>query len=300
MTTAPAQAPAPRSPSPAGRGGQGVRTALDPKYLIVFLITLVLVAGEARYSILGGYARLATTLGVCVVTEVFLSWWLRGRVANISSAYITGISLALLTKPQANILWPFALGAFLAIASKYVLAYRNRHLWNPSNFAIAFMVLAAPSSVAILSHQWGNDLRINLVIWVFGLIIAARARVLHVTLTYVACFVLFAIARNLIVGGPLLAELAPITGPMYQLFVFFMVTDPRTTVGTHRGRIIVVAIVALVESIMRIAGDFQFALLRPFYVSPPILALAIVGPIAMWWDLRRKAALDSGPTRRAS
>ena len=87
---------------------------------------------------------------------------------------------------------------------------------------------------------------------------------------------------------------------MYQLFVFFMVTDPRTTVGTRRGRIIVVAIVALVESIMRIAGDFQLALLRPFYVSPPILALAIVGPIAMWWDLRRKAALDSGPTRRAA
>jgi len=289
MTLAPAQA----------RARSWGAIAIDPKYLIVFLITLVLVAGEAQYSILGGYQRLVTTLGVCVAAEVFLSWWLRGRVANISSAYITGISLALLTKPQANILWPFALGAFLAIASKYVLVYRNRHLWNPSNFAIAFMVLAAPSSVAILSHQWGNDLRINLVIWAFGLIIAARARVLHVTLTYVACFVLFAIARNLIVGGPLLAELAPITGPMYQLFVFFMVTDPRTTVGTRRGRIIVVAIVALVESIMRIAGDFQLSLLRPFYVSPPILALAIVGPIAMWWDLRRKAALDSGPTRRA-
>ena len=288
MTTAPAQVPASRPPSPVGKGGQGLRT-IDPKYLIVFLITLVLVVGEARYSILGGYNRLATTLGLCLVTEAWLSWWLRGRVVNLASAYITGISLALLTKPQANILWPFALGAFLAIASKYVLTYRNRHLWNPSNFAISYLVLAAPSSVAILSHQWGNDLRINLVIWAFGLIIASRARVLHVTLTYVACFVVLAIVRNLIVGGPLLAELAPITGPMYQLFVFFMVTDPRTTVSTRRGRMIVVAIVALVESIIRISGDFQLALLRPFYVSPPILALAIVGPIAMWWDLHRTA-----------
>jgi hypothetical protein len=73
-----------------------VATAIDPKYLIVFLITLVLVVGEARYSILGGYRRLATTLGVCVATELLLSWWLRGRVANVASAYITGISLALL------------------------------------------------------------------------------------------------------------------------------------------------------------------------------------------------------------
>ena len=262
---------------------------IDPKYLIVFLITLVLVVGEARYSILGGYNRLATTLGVCVATEIFLSWFLRGKIVNISSAYITGISLALLIKPQANILWPFALGAFLAIASKYVLTYRGRHLWNPSNFAIALLLLLAANSVAVLSHQWGNDLGTNLVIWAFGLVIAWRARVLHVTLTYVACFLAFATLRHFIVGGPLLAELAPITGPMYQLFVFFMVTDPRTTVSTRRGRMVVVATVALVETIIRLAGDLQIPLLRPLYPSPPLLALAIVGPIAMWWDLRRVA-----------
>ncbi len=272
--------------------------ALDPKYLIVFLITLVLVVGEARYSILGGYDRLATTLGICLATEVVLSRLLRGRVANVSSAYITGISLALLIKPQANILWPFALGAFLAIASKYVLTYRGRHLWNPSNFAIALLLLVAANSVAILSHQWGNDIGTNLVIWAFGLVVAWRARVLHVTLTYVVCFLVFATIRNLIVGGPYLAEIAPITGPMYQLFVFFMVTDPRTTVSTRRGRMIVVATVALVESIIRLAGDFQLPLLRPLYVSPPILALALVGPIAMFLDLRRQAVPAVRPSGR--
>jgi Na+-translocating ferredoxin:NAD+ oxidoreductase RnfD subunit len=269
---------------------------LDPKYLIVFLITLVLVVGEARYSILGGYDRLATALGTCLATEVLLSRLLRGRIANLASAYITGISLALLIKPQANILWPFALGGFLAIGSKYVLSYRGRHLWNPSNFAIALLLLVAADSVAVLSHQWGNDLRINLVIWAFGLLVASRARVLHVTLTYVTCFVVLAIVRNAIVGGPLLAELAPITGPMYQLFVFFMVTDPRTTVSTRRGRIVVVAIVALVETLIRLAGDFQLALMRPLYPSPPLLALAIVGPIAMWWDLHRQAKSGASPT----
>jgi len=268
---------------------------LDPKYLIVFLITLVLVVGEARYNILGGYDRLASALGTCLATEVLLSRLLRGRVANLSSAYITGISLALLIKPQANILWPFVLGGFLAIGSKYVLTYRGRHLWNPSNFAIALLLLAAADSVAVLSHQWGNDLRINLVIWAFGLAVASRARVLHVTLTYVVCFLLFAVLRNAIVGGPLLAELAPITGPMYQLFVFFMVTDPRTTVSARRGRIVVVAIVALVETVIRLAGDFQLALWRPLYPSPPLLALAIVGPIAMWWDLHRQAQSGAAP-----
>ena len=249
----------------------------------------MLVLGEARYAILGGYDRLAVALGTCLVAELALSRALRGQFANPSSAYISGISLSLLTKPQANLLWPFALGGFLAIASKYVLTHRGRHLWNPSNFAICLLLLAAPQQVAVLGHQWGNDLRVNLVVWAFGLLIVSRARMLHVTLTYVTSFVLLAVLRQFLTGGPLAAEIAPITGPMYQLFVFFMITDPRTTVSSRRGRMMVAATVALVEMVIRLAADFQLGFLRPLYPSPPLLALAIVGPAAMWVDLQRRA-----------
>jgi Na+-transporting NADH:ubiquinone oxidoreductase subunit NqrB len=253
---------------------------MDPRYPVSFLITLILVLGEARYGILGGYARLAIALGGCVATELALSRWLRGRFANVQSAYVTGLSLALLPKPRADLLWPFALGAFLAIASKYVLNYRGRHLWNPSNFAVSTLVVAAPGSIAVLSHQWGNDLATNGVIWCFGLLIVSRVRRLHVTLTYVACFVALALARSTMTGGPALAEIAPLTGPMYQLFIFFMITDPRTTVSSVRVRMIVAAAVAAAEAGIRLAGDHDVALLAPLYPSPPILALAIVGPVA--------------------
>ena len=268
---------------------------VDPRYLVSFLITLILVLGEAFYGILGGYERLAITLGVCVVTELALSWLIRGQFASWQRAYVTGLSLALLLKPQAGLLWPFALGSFLAIASKYVLALRGRHLWNPSNFAISLLLVLAPSRIALLSHQWGNHLGTNVVIWTFGLLIASRVKVLHVTLTYVVCYLVLAALRSAMVGTPMLAELAPITGPMYQLFIFFMVTDPRTTVHTKRGRIIVVAIVALVEAIIRIAGDYNVAALSPLYPAPPILALAIVGPIAMAIDLLRSNQPTTAP-----
>jgi Na+-translocating ferredoxin:NAD+ oxidoreductase RnfD subunit len=273
---------------------------LDPRYPIAFLITLILVVGQAGYGILGSYDRLATTLSVCVATELGLSRLLRGRFVNIYSAYITGISLALLTKPRGDLLWPFALGAFLAIASKYVLTYRGRHLWNPSNLAISLLVVIAPGSVAILSHQWGNVLATNAVIWFFGLLIVARVRMLHVTLTYVVCFVALAVLRSLVVGSPALAEIAPLTGPMYQLFVFFMMTDPRTTVRGVRGRILVAAIVALAEMVIRVAGDYHVAALAPLYPAPPILALAIVGPIAKWIDLRRERGWSATPAPAAA
>src|SRR5437868_896643 len=186
------------SPSPIASRALWARLGgLDPRYPVSFLITLILVLGEARYGILGGYDRLVTALGVCTATELALSRTVRGRFANVQSAYITGISLALLIKPRAGLLWPFALGGFVAIASKYVLQYRGRHLWNPSNFAISLLVLAAPGSIAILSRQWGNDLATNAVIWCFGLLIVSRVRMLHVTLSYVACFVALAIVGPL-------------------------------------------------------------------------------------------------------
>jgi Na+-transporting NADH:ubiquinone oxidoreductase subunit NqrB len=260
---------------------------IDPRYLIAFLITLVLVAGQFRYHILGGYDRLALALGACMATEALLSWFDRGKIVNLQSAYISGISLTLLTKPQGGALWPFALGGFLAISSKYVLRYRDNHLWNPTNFAITALLLAAPDRVSVLSHQFGNDVATNLVIWIFGLIIAARVGVLHITLTYVLSFLILGAVRASALGLPVLPEIAPITGPMYQLFVFFMITDPRTVVKGRRKQIVVAVIIAIMETLIRYAADRGVPLPIAFTAAPAFLALATVGPVAKWIDLHR-------------
>jgi Na+-translocating ferredoxin:NAD+ oxidoreductase RnfD subunit len=262
---------------------------IDPRYLIAFLITLVLLAAQLRYHMLGSYDRLVLALGVCMLTEALLSWFDRGKVVNLLSAYISGISLTLLVKPQGGALWPFALGGFLAISSKYVLRYRDNHLWNPTNFAVAALLLLAPDRVSVLSHQFGNDLTTNLVIWTFGLIIAARVGVLHITLTYVASFLLLNAVRAMLFGQPVLPEIAPITGPMYQLFVFFMITDPRTIVRGRRRQIVVAILIAVMETLIRFGSDKGWPLPTAFNVAPAFLALALVGPVAKWLDLRRLA-----------
>ena len=261
--------------------------AIDPRYLIAFLITLVLVTAQLRYHVTGGYDRLVLSLAVCTATEALLSWFDRGRVINLQSAYISGISLTLLTKPQGGVLWPFALGGFLAISSKYVLRYRDAHLWNPTNFAICALLLAAPEHVSELSHQFGNDLTTNLVIWGFGLVIAYRVGALHITLTYIASFLLLNSLRAVVFGQPVLAEIAPITGPMYQLFIFFMITDPRTTVRGRGRQMRVAALIAIVETLFRFASDQGWPLPTAFSAAPALLALATVGPVVKFFDLRR-------------
>src|SRR5829696_5928748 len=58
---------------------------IDPRYLIAFLITLVLVTAQLRYRMFGGYERLALSLAVCLATEAALSWFDRGKVVNLLS-----------------------------------------------------------------------------------------------------------------------------------------------------------------------------------------------------------------------
>lgn len=267
---------------------------VDPRYLIAFLITLVLVAAQLRYHMVGGYDRLVLALVACTATEALLSWFVRGKIMNLLSAYISGISLTLLLKPQGGVLWWFVLGGFVAIASKYVLQYRNNHLWNPTNFAITALLLAAPNRISVLSHQWGNDVTTNLVIWIFGLVIASRVRVVHITLTYVASFLVLNSLRAVLLHQPVLPEIAPITGPMYQLFIFFMVTDPRTVVRDRRWQVIVAILIALVETLIRFGSDQGWPLPTAFNVGPAFLALAIVGPIAKAIDLGRASQVNAG------
>jgi enediyne biosynthesis protein E5 len=261
---------------------------IDPRYLIAFLITLVLVAAQFRFEAVGSYERLALALGACVATEAALSWFVNGKVASPLSAYISGISLTLLTKPQGAVLWPFAIGGFLAIASKYVLRYRDAHLWNPTNFAICALLLVAPNRISVLSHQWGNDVVTLVVIWGFGLVIAARVKVLHITLAYIVSFLALSAARAALLHEPLLPEIAPLTGPMYQLFIFFMITDPRTVVSRRKWQIAVAVIIALAEALFRVASDHNAPLPAVVDADPALFALWIVGPVAKWIDVRSK------------
>jgi len=288
---------------------------LSPPWLISILITLILVLGEWRYQIIGGsglwgYDRLAIALGSAMALEALLGTIVRGRVPALQSAYVSGISATLLTKPASGVLWPVAFVAMLAISSKYALTFRGRHLWNPTNFGVCAMLLIAPQSMSILGGDFGNELGTNLVIWSVGLVIAWRAKILHVTLTYLVAFVAFALLRSSITHVPARIEIAPVTGPMYQLFLFFMVTDPRTTVSTRRGRILVAIVIAAVECAIRLGNDFDFSIRLPnghdlplfaiFRPAPSMFALTIVGPAAMLLDLWRTVARDRTATTGAA
>jgi hypothetical protein len=258
------------------------RVALDPRFLPPLLITCILVGAHYSFGILEAYQRTGVAILSAIAAELVLGRLSYGRWPHPASAYVSGISVGILTRSP--FLWPYALTSWISILSKYVLRLNGRHLWNPSNFGVSAILFLAPETVSLLSIQWGNNVWPMVVIWVLGFAIVWRVGKLHISAAYVLSFVAFAFLRSAITGNPWQAALAPITGPMYQLFIFFMVTDPKTTVRTQGGQVIVVVAVAFVEMLLRL-NEVIYA---PFY------ALFMVGPAAllfeMWLDRRRAAA----------
>jgi Na+-transporting NADH:ubiquinone oxidoreductase subunit NqrB len=256
--------------------------ALDSRFTPPVLITCILLVGHLSYGILESWPRTLLAIGAAFATELTLGRLVTGKWPHPASAYITGISVGILIRSPAY--WPYALCSAISITSKYVLRVKGRHIWNPSNFGICAMLVLAPFAVATLSVQWGNNVWPMLVIWVLGSIIVTRLKRFHICATYVLCFFAFAWVRSLVTSHGFLAEVAPITGPMYQLFVFFMITDPKTTVKSKRGQIAVAALVAFAEMVLRLAEN----------VHAPYYALFVVGPTAnlveIWWTERRRAA----------
>jgi Na+-transporting NADH:ubiquinone oxidoreductase subunit NqrB len=255
---------------------QGLRRfQFDKRYLAPVLVTMVLIAGQVSFGFLESWSRTALAIATAIAVEMILGRVFTGGWPHLASAYVSGISVGILVRSPEY--WPYALCAAISITSKYLIRVDGRHIFNPSNLGMVAMLVLAADTVAGLSVQWGNNLLPLLAVWCFGAAIIASLGRFHITFTYVAAFVLFSVLRAQVTGHPWLSEVAPITGPMYQLFIFFMITDPKTTVRSKWAQALVAFLVAAVEAVLRLME----------FVHAPYYALFLVGPTANLIEIAR-------------
>jgi Na+-translocating ferredoxin:NAD+ oxidoreductase RnfD subunit len=267
------------APQPANAPRWKKWLSLDNRFVPPIFITLILLGGQLTYGILESYQKTLLAIATAILLELILGRTFFGKWPHVASAYITGISVGILLRSPA--FWPYALCAAIAITSKYVIRYKGRHLFNPSNFSICVVLFLLPASVAMLSIQWGNDMWSLVAIWVLGSLIIWRLRRFHISATYVASFLVLAVVRAWIIHEPVMSEISPITGPVYQLFIFFMITDPKTTVRSKTGQCIVAFLVAVLEMFFRFDQSVYAELYALFWIGP----LAIL--IELWMNARR-------------
>ena len=260
------------------------RFTVDKRLLPPLLITSILIGAHLSFGILEASTKTFAAIVTAIGAELVMGRLTYGKWPHPASAYISGISVGILVRSP--FLWPYILCSLISIVCKYVLRLNGRHLWNPSNFGVCAVLFLAPQTVTLLSIQWGNFIWPMLVIWLLGFVIVWRVGRLHISAAYVIAFVVFAFVRSALTGVPWQAALAPITGPMYQLFIFFMVTDPKTTVSPRWAQVVVVVLVALVELLMRLAE----------IIYAPMYALFLVGPVAL--VVERWLQVRAGSVRR--
>jgi hypothetical protein len=308
----------PASPAPPARQ-PGRRFKFDKRFIAPLFITCILIVGQLTQGMLESHASpflnwltggwitsywpTFVAIAVAILAELFLGRLFFGKWLHLASAYVSGISVGILVRSPD--LWPYVLCSLLSIVSKYALRVGNRHIWNPSNFGICALLLLAPTSMSVLSIQWSNELWPLIIIWCLGSLILLQVGRLHISVTYAVCFVLLALVRSAITGKDFVTTVAPITGPMYQLFIFFMITDPRTTTRSRWSQCLVVVIIAVVEAVLRLDQLVPLPFVEPklrqnLAIYAPLYSLFVVGPIAnlieIWLDARkgRKAGPAAG------
>ena len=162
--------------------------------------------------------------------------------------------------------WIFAGTAAVSILSKHVITWRGHHFFNPSNFGLVLcFVLLGATRADPLAFWWGPMspwLALALVIILVGAFaILSRLHLLAIAVTF---WVTFAIGIAVIAaaGHQMTARwhLGPITGfefwrvvvlsPEVMVFLFFMITDPKTTPKSRTGRYVYALTVALLAVLL--------------------------------------------------
>lgn len=272
----------------SGRSRSGA-FSLDPRFHSPLLITAILVIGHQTMGILESPEQTVLAVVASITAEMVVGRLLLGTWPHPAGAYMTGTSVGMMVRSPET--WPFALCSILSILSKYVIRLNGRHIWNPSNFGVSFMLFVYPMYVTHLSVQWGNSWWSNVMVWGLGSLVILRLRLGHICLTYILAFLALGWVRTFVTGHSYLSEIASITGPMHQLYILLMITDPRTSVRSRTGQMAMVAVVAVVEAVFRCLPalaptshlGLDLAIHAPFYalflVGPTFLTVEVIGDI---------------------
>ncbi len=242
----------------------------DPRIYQIAVLAGLLVYGVTRLDFEIAPARALAILLVALVTQAACS-----RLAGLPafeprSALISGLSLCLLLRTGAT---PLALLApVIAVAGKFVLRWRGKHVFNPTNLALVALMLLG-GRVWVSPGQWGNTTWLAFLFACLGGLVVQRAARADVTFAFILawCAVLFGRAAWL--GQPPATPLHQLQSGAFLLFSFFMISDPRTTPDSRAGRVVFAALVAAG------AGFVQFVLYRTNGLLWSLAACSLLVPL---------------------
>jgi Na+-translocating ferredoxin:NAD+ oxidoreductase RnfD subunit len=255
----------------------------DPRLHVAAVIISVHVLGQVGLGFRVTVPQILAAMLTCAIIEIALTFRQTRSVVWPASAMLTGSGVALILRvagtpagdPWGTESWfVYAAVAGLSLLTKYVIRFRGTHIFNPSNIGlvVAFLVLGS-SRVEPLDFWW-SPLNVwmvaaYLVIIGGGLLITRRLHLLGLAATF---------WFGLVIGTGILAgsghcmtanwAFAPVCGvdfwrvivtsPEVMIFLFFMITDPKTVPAGRVGRLVFGLLVAVVSTLLMAPQTSEF------------------------------------------
>ena len=247
----------------------------DPRIHLSAVTISIFVLGITWLGFQVSIAQILVALLTCAIIEVAVTARRTRMLAWPASALQTASSTALLLRvigTENGDYWTlrgwyfFAGVAAFGLLTKYTVRFRNGHVFNPSNIALvlAFVILGS-QRVEPLDFWWAPlgwaMVAAYAVIFIGGVYICSRLRLMAMGIAFwsslaVGIGVLAALGHSITVRWSLMPIEGShfwwiiLTSPEIFIFLYFMITDPRTVPSGRVARIVFGASVGVLGSIL--------------------------------------------------
>jgi glycine betaine catabolism B len=214
-----------------------------------------------------------------------------GAVPNIESVYITGLIIVLIMDPapvgDLVAAGAIAFASAWAMASKFILSLRRRHIFNPAALGVALpaLLLDHPATWWVSGQIWLMPLVVA-----GGLLIVRKLRRFDLVLAFAAANLMATVATGGAADALTSLRFALFESP-FLFFAFVMLTEPLTAPQAKGWRVAYGALVGVLASPNMSIGGYYFTPEMALLVGN-LLALAVVpkGRVILTLERIEKAA----------
>ncbi|MHB8508832.1 MAG: hypothetical protein ACYDGR_09320 [Candidatus Dormibacteria bacterium] len=274
----------------------------DPRLRLAAVIISLQVLGQTVLGFKVSVAQILVSIGVCAAVDMGMSAWRQGAVVWPASGLLTGNSTAFILRAghtQHGDWWSlngiqfFIMASLIGILSKYLVRVDGRHVFNPSNLGLIATFLVVGSPAVFPQYLWWGPLQAPvlaaLLVILGGAVWVLRpVRMIPMAVIFITLFAALVGARA--ATGACFAAIwhtGPICGAQYWvnictspellIFVFFMMSDPRTSPGSTRGRILYAALTAVMAVALLAYQPTEFGIKVAILGSLTITCALVLG-----------------------
>jgi Na+-translocating ferredoxin:NAD+ oxidoreductase RnfD subunit len=316
--------PAPGGPSLVIRGTRYpvlLPRLSDPRLHLAAVIVSLQVIGQIGFHFQLSIAQILLSLGTSAFLELAIAFRSRRVILWPASALLTGNGVAFVLRVPGTVhgdwwslrgWWIFVGTAAVALLSKHVLRWRGEHVFNPSNIGLVLCFLVLGRNRADPLDFWWGPMSAWLVLALAvivagGFTILGRLGLLRVALGFWLSFAA-GIGVLALSGHAMTARwhLGPISGfhfwwllvtsPEVLVFLFFMITDPKTAPRAPKARLAYAVALGLLASILIAPTTTEFASKVALLGALAIVCLALPVLRSISVPLDRRIVLAAAPS----